>query len=84
MACLKGEEKKVQANIGGLQKRSFFFPTPWKFYIFIYIYYCRVLEIMRIDAQRDPATFPDALRAKTLVDQVLCLLKISELQALCY
>ncbi|XP_038890081.1 DNA-directed RNA polymerase 2, chloroplastic/mitochondrial-like isoform X2 [Benincasa hispida] len=30
----------------------------------------RVLEIMRRDAQKDPATFPDALRAKTLIDQV--------------
>lgn len=30
----------------------------------------RVLEIMRRDAQKDPATFPDALRAKTLMEQV--------------
>ncbi|XP_022993982.1 DNA-directed RNA polymerase 2, chloroplastic/mitochondrial-like [Cucurbita maxima] len=30
----------------------------------------RVLEIVRKDAQRDPETFPDALRAKTLIDQV--------------
>ncbi|KAM1954398.1 hypothetical protein ACFX1T_023745 [Malus domestica] len=30
----------------------------------------RVLEIMRRDAQKDPAVFPEALRAKVLVDQV--------------
>ncbi|KMT08744.1 hypothetical protein BVRB_6g140140 [Beta vulgaris subsp. vulgaris] len=30
----------------------------------------RVLEIMRIDAQKDPSTEPNALRAKILLDQV--------------
>ncbi|XVF81816.1 hypothetical protein PTKIN_Ptkin15bG0186400 [Pterospermum kingtungense] len=30
----------------------------------------RVLDIMRRDAQKDPAVFPDALRAKVLVNQV--------------
>ncbi|KAM1666154.1 hypothetical protein ACFX1X_045819 [Malus domestica] len=30
----------------------------------------RVLDIMRRDAQKDPAVFPEALRAKVLVDQV--------------
>lgn len=36
---------------------------------------------MRKDAQRDPETFPDALRAKTLIDQVFYLLGNSELQS---
>lgn len=31
---------------------------------------CRVLEIMKRDAQKDPAVFPDALRARVLVNQV--------------
>lgn len=32
---------------------------------------CRVLEIMKRDAKRDPADFPDAMRAKVLINQVL-------------
>lgn len=32
----------------------------------------RVLDIMKRDAQRDPAEFPDAVRARVLVNQVSC------------
>ena len=32
---------------------------------------CRVSNIMQRDAQKDPAIFPDALHARTLVNQVL-------------
>lgn len=62
---------------------SFFFfcaggrPTPLKLYI-LYIYCCRVQEILRRDAQKDPETFPDAMYAKKLIDQVCCQLEISE------
>ena len=38
---------------------------------------CRVLEIMREDAQKDPTIFPDALHARILINQVLCLLFMS-------
>lgn len=31
---------------------------------------CRVLAIMQSDAQKDPEVFPDALRARVLVNQV--------------
>lgn len=31
---------------------------------------CRVLDIMKRDAQKDPADYPDALLAKTLINQV--------------
>lgn len=31
---------------------------------------CRVLDIMRRDADRDPEAFPDALRARKLLNQV--------------
>lgn len=37
---------------------------------------CRVLEIMRRDAQKDPNIFPDALHARMLINQVLCQLFI--------
>jgi hypothetical protein len=32
---------------------------------------CRVLEIMKIDAQKDPEIFPEARHAKILVNQVI-------------
>jgi len=32
---------------------------------------CRVLEIMKIDAQKDPENFSEARHAKTLVNQVI-------------
>lgn len=32
---------------------------------------CRVLDIIRSDAQKDPAIYPEALRARLLVNQVL-------------
>lgn len=31
---------------------------------------CRVLEIMKSDALKDPAVFPDALHARALISQV--------------
>lgn len=31
----------------------------------------RVVEIMRMDAQKDPSIDPDAARARLIVDQVL-------------
>lgn len=31
----------------------------------------RVMEIMRMDAQKDPSVEPDAARARLIVDQVL-------------
>lgn len=31
---------------------------------------CRVVDIMRRDAEKDPAIYPDALRAKQLISQV--------------
>ncbi|KAM7268013.1 hypothetical protein ACFE04_010179 [Oxalis oulophora] len=34
----------------------------------------RVLDIMQEDAQQDPAVFPDALRARTLISQSMCVL----------
>lgn len=36
----------------------------------IVILCCRVLNIMNSDAQKDPEVFPDALRARVLVNQV--------------
>lgn len=31
---------------------------------------CRVLDIMKEDAQKDPAVYPEALHARRLINQV--------------
>ena len=41
----------------------------WLMLAFVH-YKCRVLDIMRNDAQKDPATDSNVLRARLLVDQV--------------
>lgn len=47
----------------------FWFPVDLKKYG---ISLCRVHDIMRMDAEKDPATSEDAARARLLVNQVCC------------
>lgn len=59
---MKGEKKERKSSVSCFRR----FEANQKSYL-----QCRVLDIIRSDAQKDPAVYPEALRARLLVNQVL-------------